>query len=239
MRFSHAFGLVFVLTGALSGGSVAETTLSTSNRPIEDISAQIVTMLGLEISTLRRAPNERLERLSSAEPKKVRRGWLFGRQVSEDPVEDFAHTEESLSRRPVAKGGERWQCLSEALYFEARGESIKGQFAVAEVILNRVDSPSFPNTVCGVVHQGAKNGKYQCQFSYKCDGKAEIIAEHGAYRRVGKISRIMLDGEARILTKGATYYHTTAVSPSWSRKFTQTTRIGVHKFYRDERTALN
>ena len=68
---------------------------------------------------------------------------------------------------------------------------------------------------------------------------AEKIAEHGAYRRVGKVARIMLDGEPRILTKGATYYHTTAVRPSWSRKFTQTTKIGVHKFYRDHRTASN
>ncbi len=239
MRRSHAFGLGFATSMLLAIGAWAEPVQSTSSQPTEDISAQIVTMLGQEISALRRAPDDRLLELASTEPKKVRTGWLFGRRVREDPIGSFPHTRASLARMPTARGGADWQCLSEALYFEARGESVKGQFGVAEVILNRTDSAAFPNTVCGVVQQGVENGRYQCQFSYKCDGKAEIIAERDAYRRVGKIARIMLDGEARILTKGATYYHTTAVRPSWARSFTQTTKIGVHKFYRDQRQASN
>jgi len=135
----------------------------------------------------------------------------------------------------TASGGAQWKCLSEALYFEARGETLKGQFAVAEVILNRKDSRSFPNTTCGVVNQGVGNGKYACQFSYKCDGLSEKVTEPAAYRQVGKVARLMLDGEARILTKGATYYHSTAVNPAWARKFTNTAKIGVHIFYRDNR----
>ena len=152
---------------------------------------------------------------------------------------EFAYSQATLARLPAAKGGSEWQCLSEALYFEARGESVKGQFAVAEVILNRKDSPQFPNSVCGVVRQGSGGGRLSCQFSYKCDGNTERMYNRTAQQTVGKIARIMLDGEPRILTRGATYYHATSVRPSWSRKFMETASIGVHKFYRDNRQASN
>jgi len=145
-----------------------------------------------------------------------------------------------LDSRPPAKGGEQFACLAEALYFEARGETVKGQFAVAEVILNRVKSAQFPNTPCAVINQGTGR-KYQCQFTYTCDGHKEVIHEKKAYQRVAKVARAALDGFKTDLTGGATYYHTTAVRPRWSRTFTKTARIGVHLFYRDERyrTALS
>ncbi len=136
-----------------------------------------------------------------------------------------------LEKQPLAKGGKQWNCLAEALYFEARGESLKGQFAVAEVILNRVDSEKFPNTVCGVVNQGTGR-KFQCQFTYTCDGRAEVISEPKAYQQVGKVAKAMLDGAPRNLTNGATYYHTTSVRPKWAKRFQQTAKIGVHRFYR-------
>ena len=148
-------------------------------------------------------------------------------------VEQITYSKEWLATLPATKGDEEWQCLAEALYFEARGESVKGQFAVAEVILNRVDNARFPDTVCGVINQGTGR-KYQCQFTYSCDGHAEVIAEPRAYERVGKVARLVLSGAPRKLTDGATYYHTKAVRPSWSRKFTRTTTIGVHHFYRPQ-----
>jgi len=126
-----------------------------------------------------------------------------------------------------------WQCLSEALYFEARGESVKGQFAVAEVIMNRSDHASFPDNVCGVINQGTASGrKYQCQFTYNCDGVSNKIREHAAYERVGKVAHLLLDGAPKTLTEGATHYHTKAVNPRWARTFPRTTTIGVHHFYR-------
>lgn len=215
-------------------GVAAEGNLGSSSIVDDNVNAQIVTMLGQEISALRRANSSRLSELASIAPKKVKRGWFFGRRKS-DPVSNFSYTAASLARLSVVPGGKQWECLSEALYFEARGESVKGQFGVAEVILNRVDSRAFPNTVCKVVAQGTGKGRYRCQFSYNCDGKSERITEPKAYQRVAKIAKIMLDGEARVLTKGATYYHTTAVNPSWASAFTQTALIGVHKFYRDNR----
>ncbi|MEX0304891.1 MAG: cell wall hydrolase [Leisingera sp.] len=145
-----------------------------------------------------------------------------------------------LDAQPDAKGDEQFACLAEALYFEARGETVKGQFAVAEVILNRVRSAQFPNTLCGVIKQGTGR-KYQCQFTYTCDGHKEVVHEKKAYQRVAKVARAALDGLKTELTEGATYYHTTAVKPRWSRTFTNTARIGVHLFYRDDRyqTALS
>jgi spore germination cell wall hydrolase CwlJ-like protein len=234
MRHSQAFIVACVGFFAATSLGNAEGTLSSSNGIAGDVNGQIVTMLGQEISALRRVSGNRLIELATTNPNNVKRGWFFGRRKT-DPVDNFAHTRASLKQLPPARGGSQWKCLSEALYFEARGESVKGQFAVAEVILNRVDTQSFPSDVCGVVNQGVGNGKHACQFSYKCDGLPEDISEQSAYQRAGKIARIMLNGEARILTKGATYYHSTAVSPSWARKFTQTAKIGVHKFYLDQR----
>ena len=144
-----------------------------------------------------------------------------------------------LDKQPKAKGDANWKCLSEALYFEARGETVKGQFAVAEVIMNRVAHSRFPSSLCGVINQGTGK-KFRCQFTYTCDGKAENVSERRSYARVSKVARAMIDGSVPKLTNGATHYHTTAVSPSWSRVYTKTARIGVHIFYRHNvRSASN
>ena len=138
--------------------------------------------------------------------------------------------------RSLAKpaGGKQWACLSEAIYFEARGEPVEGQFAVAEVILNRVDSPKFPNSICKVVRQGTGR-KHACQFSYNCDGKLEYIANGSAYDQAKRVARVSMDRKTRPLTKGATFYHATFVSPSWARSFQHVATIGVHKFYKPVR----
>ncbi|QFQ86314.1 cell wall hydrolase [Paracoccus kondratievae] len=117
------------------------------------------------------------------------------------------------------------QCLSEALYFEARGEGLRGQQAVAEVILNRVDHPRFPKTVCGVVNQRG-------QFTYN---KGARIREKGTFARVQKVAVAALSGAPRTLTNGATYFHARGVKPSWTKRFERTIRIGSHTFYRSDR----
>lgn len=136
-----------------------------------------------------------------------------------------------LATLPKPRRDAEWQCLTEALYFEARGETIKGQFAVAEVIMNRVEHPRYPNTVCGVIHQGTGR-KYGCQFTFTCDGRPEVINEPAAFARLGKVAHAILDGIDRTLTAGATHYHTTAVNPRWAGRLTRTASIGVHRFYR-------
>jgi hypothetical protein len=138
--------------------------------------------------------------------------------------------------RSLAKptGGKQWACLAEAIYFEARGEPVEGQFAVAEVILNRVESPKFPNSICKVVRQGTGR-KRACQFSYNCDGKLEYITNGAAYDQAKRVARVSMDRKTRPLTKEATYYHAAFASPSWARSFRHVTTIGVHKFYKPVR----
>jgi spore germination cell wall hydrolase CwlJ-like protein len=137
-------------------------------------------------------------------------------------------TEDWLMSRPAPEGNAEWKCLTEALYFEARGESLEGQIAVAEVILNRVDSPLYPRTICGVVKQRGGGG---CQFSYVCHGMTKM-REKTAADRAGRVARAMLDGAPRLLTDGATHFHTRGVRPSWSKRFSRTAAIGAHLFYR-------
>lgn len=175
----------------------------------------------------------RLVRLEQRGLKSAQQSHLNGliTPVSTGAVRGFNYDRAWLASQPKASGGAQFQCLAEALYFEARGESLKGQFAVAEVILNRVDSPRFPNSVCGVINQGTGR-KYACQFTYTCDGLPEHISEPAAWDRVAKVAKAMLSGAPRALTNGATFYHTHAVRPSWSRKFTKTASIGDHFFYR-------
>ncbi|MHA3915655.1 cell wall hydrolase [Halovulum sp. GXIMD14793] len=165
--------------------------------------------------------------------------------LSQDAVEDISRLKtrgfqiERMDHLPPATGDAEWACLTEALYFEARGENLKGQMGVAEVILNRVESARYPDTVCGVVNQGSSR-RNACQFSFKCDGLPERFSEPKAYERVGKVARVMLDGHKRTLTDGATHYHTTQVQPGWSRRLTRTAQIGVHVFYRRaSQTAMN
>ena len=125
------------------------------------------------------------------------------------------------------------KCLAEAIYFEARGETVVGQYAVAEVILNRVDSKQFPNSVCKVVSEGATKLN-SCQFSYNCDGKPEYVNDSKSYQRILKLSNMFYAGTARLLTGGATFYHAKDVNPSWTSKLKKTKEIGRHIFYKIE-----
>jgi spore germination cell wall hydrolase CwlJ-like protein len=142
------------------------------------------------------------------------------------------------SIHPQNRPNFQWKCLAEALYFEARGEPVKGQFAVAEVILNRVDSPKFPNSICKVVNQGTGR-RHACQFSYTCDGKLERVVNRAVYDQVVGIARVMINGGMRQLSGGATYYHTTSVQPPWARRFEHTATIGIHKFYKPDKKGAN
>ncbi|MDE2790363.1 MAG: cell wall hydrolase [Paracoccaceae bacterium] len=125
---------------------------------------------------------------------------------------------------------DEWSCLTEAIYFEARGEPVSGQLAVAEIILNRRDSAKFPETICAVLEQGSRY-RDRCQFSYKCDGLNEVFHEAAAHQRSARVARVMLDGFESNLTTGALFYHATTVRPRWSRLLTPTARIGDHYFY--------
>ena len=210
---------------SISAPAVADVTMGASNNPAIALGERIGRILGAERDAVGSLKTEDYSRLVQVP-----------RVLNEDtPVVSPVR----LQSMPPAKGGENWHCLAEALYFEARGEKINGIVGVAEVILNRVDDPRYPNSVCGVVNQGTGE-RYRCQFTYTCDGLPETIHERAAFEKVGKIARIMLDGAPRRLTDGATHYHTKAVKPRWARVFPKTTTIGTHIFYREpDRLAQN
>ncbi|WP_425073116.1 cell wall hydrolase [Sagittula sp. S175] len=188
-----------------------------------DPAQQARTLVNLETKALARAQSGHLKSLVTPIPAAAIQG-----------AGKIRYDAQWLAAQPQAQGGAEWECLSEALYFEARGESVQGLFAVAEVIMNRVSSPKFPGSVCGVVNQGTGR-KYACQFTYTCDGRPEEIHEPASWERVGKVAKMMLSGAPRPLTRGATYYHTNAVRPKWATVFTRTASIGDHVFYHASR----
>jgi spore germination cell wall hydrolase CwlJ-like protein len=124
------------------------------------------------------------------------------------------------------------KCLAEAVYFEARGEAVRGQIAVAQVVMNRAFSGKYPDTVCGVVYQN-KHRHFACQFTFACDNTPDVIREPDMWDRAQKISKAMLDGQLWLPeVDKSTHYHAYWVRPSWVSEMKKTYKFGVHTFYR-------
>jgi len=124
------------------------------------------------------------------------------------------------------------KCLANAVYFESRGESVRGQIAVAQVVMNRVFSPFYPNDVCGVVYQNAHRHN-ACQFTFACDGIPDVVTEPDAWERAKRISRDMLDGKLWMPeVSKSTHYHAYWVRPDWVNEMKKIYKLGVHTFYR-------
>ncbi|HEY2753875.1 cell wall hydrolase [Phenylobacterium sp.] len=128
------------------------------------------------------------------------------------------------------EGARELDCLTSAVYFEARGESPRGQAAVAQVVMNRVANPSFPKSVCAVVFQGAAT--HGCQFSFACDGSMRHGREAEAWDRARHVAQRALSGMVLAEVGRATHFHTTAVSPDWGPQMLRVAQVGLHIFYR-------
>jgi spore germination cell wall hydrolase CwlJ-like protein len=136
----------------------------------------------------------------------------------------------ALTGKPRVKAE---KCLADAVYFEARGEPIRGQMAVAQVVMNRVFSGRYPNNVCGVVYQNA-NRRLACQFTFACEGKnLSRIDEPEMWTQAKRIAKDTLDGKIWLAEVGhATHYHAYWVHPSWVHEMARVYKLGVHTFYR-------
>ncbi|QDG79034.1 cell wall hydrolase [Labrenzia sp. PHM005] len=134
---------------------------------------------------------------------------------------------------PLSVGTRKEQkCLAEAIYFEARGEEEEGQVAVAQVVLNRVKNPSYPNSICGVVYQN-KHKRNRCQFSFACDGIRDRIASPGAWKTAQRLSKEVLDGKRYLkMVDASTHYHADYVNPRWAKSMAKRGKIGLHIFYK-------
>ncbi|WP_316167485.1 MULTISPECIES: cell wall hydrolase [unclassified Bradyrhizobium] len=127
------------------------------------------------------------------------------------------------------------KCLAEAVYFESRGEAVRGQMAVAQVVLNRAFSGYYPTTVCGVVYQN-KYRHFACQFTFACDNNPDVIREPEMWDRARKIAKAMLDGLIWLPEVGkSTHYHAYWVRPSWVAEMKRMYKFGVHTFYRPKK----
>jgi len=122
-------------------------------------------------------------------------------------------------------------CLAEAVYYEARSETMSGQKAVAEVVLNRVGHKAFPNTVCSVVYQGAERTT-GCQFSFSCDGSNAKLPYGKHWSEAQNIARHMMMSASTPITNRATHYHTTDVNPKWAPSLRKLRQYDTHVFYR-------
>ena len=145
-------------------------------------------------------------------------------QRPKSPAERLALTGAALAKAE--------KCLANAVYFEARGESVRGQIAVAQVVMNRVFSPFYPKDVCGVVYQNA-NRHLGCQFTFACDGIPDVVTEPDAYARAQRIARDMISGKLWMPEVAkATHYHAYWVHPDWVNEMKKIYKLGVHAFYR-------
>ncbi|WP_336072306.1 cell wall hydrolase, partial [Nitratireductor rhodophyticola] len=148
---------------------------------------------------------------------------------------------------PIAEGDHEWmkqplpasvfsdaeqKCLATAIYFEARGEDVRGQAAVAQVILNRVRNPAYPASLCDVVYQN-DSWLNKCQFSFACDGMPDVITDRRAYRLAKDVAMAVTGGKIFLPeVASSTHYNATYVSPRWARSMERMTQIGSHIFYR-------
>lgn len=123
------------------------------------------------------------------------------------------------------------QCLSDAIYYEAANEPDAGQRAVAQVIINRMRHPSYPNSVCGVIYQGSERAT-GCQFSYSCDGSMARTPARAAWLRGQRVAMEALSGSVYAPVGMATHYHATYVYPYWAPSLDFVGTIGAHRFYR-------
>ena len=138
-------------------------------------------------------------------------------------------------------------CLALNTYHEAKNQSLVGQIATAQVVMNRVEDNRFPNTICEVVKEGPTRPswedpnkeypiRHRCQFSWYCDGKDDTPKNEKAWRKAQDVAFLVIYDKIKLdVTEGATHYHATYVKPSWAKTKTRTTRIESHIFYRWEK----
>ncbi len=154
----------------------------------------------------------------------------LGRFIPEIAPDDHAWAATALPAEVFS--AKEQKCLAEGIYFEARGEEVKGQAAVAQVILNRVRNPAYPKTICGVVYQN-QNWRGRCQFSFACDRIPDLILSPWNWKTAKEVAMAVTAGKIWNDDVGsATHYHATYVNPPWGRSMKRVAKIGKHIFYR-------
>lgn len=148
-----------------------------------------------------------------------------------------ANTPATVFKTPVSMkvSSKQLNCLATAIYFEARGETYRGQVAVAQVVMNRVKHKLYPNTICSVVFQN-QSKRNACQFSFACDGIPERVNDKKSWAQAEEIAKKVTGGSLYLTeVASATHYHASYVYPHWAKRMTRVAKIGLHRFYRFKR----
>ncbi|WP_413813978.1 cell wall hydrolase [Rhizobium sp. Leaf453] len=192
--------------------------------------ASLVTNPSADILATAYAPAEPDYARQSPFDSILREDKTGGRFIPEISPEDHAWAANPLPADVFSEAEQK--CLTSGIYFEARGESMKGQAAVAQVILNRVRNPAYPDTICGVVYQN-KGWYNRCQFSFACDRIPDIVWSRSAWATAKEIALAVTAGKIWFPEVGsATHYHATYVKPDWGPTMKRVSKIGKHIFYR-------
>ena len=148
------------------------------------------------------------------------------------PIGPDDHAWAATPLPPSAFSAREQQCLASGIYFEARGETARGQAAVAQVILNRVRNPAYPDTICDVVYQN-EDWRNRCQFSFACDNIKDRIRSEYHWKMAREVAMAVTAGKIWLPEVGSsTHYHAVYVRPAWARTMKKVGRIGLHVFYR-------
>jgi spore germination cell wall hydrolase CwlJ-like protein len=237
LAISRSFEEVRVRLAALRAGPSDPTDLGQSRLAENDVEATGDVEIGprMSIAAINPATASALNAIAGIAPQ------------SSTPMPALASEQLAYARAqaPVTGGfatgqavaaseKELW-CLATAIYFEARGESYRGQVAVAQVVLNRVKDHRYPDTICSVVFQN-QSRRNSCQFSFACDGIPETINDSKSWAQAQDIANRFTAGELYLTeVADSTHYHATYVRPAWAPRMTKVTQIGLHVFYKFKR----
>jgi spore germination cell wall hydrolase CwlJ-like protein len=153
-------------------------------------------------------------------------------KVAVAPVVQVAEAPRPVADAVMTQLLDQHRCLSEVLYYEARGEGAGGQKAIAEVVFHRMNHGNYGHSICAVVYEGAKHAN--CQFSFACNGDMKRAKQASAWREAEALAAEILTGQVALknATGGAVNFHAVSVSPDWADTMSKTTQIGNHVFYR-------
>ncbi|WP_438749879.1 cell wall hydrolase [Pararhizobium sp. O133] len=202
----------------------------TSDAGMSPMLASLVTNQSADILATAYAPAEPDYARQSPFDSILREDKTGGRFIPDISPEDHAWAANPLPADVFSEAEQK--CLTSGIYFESRGESMKGQAAVAQVILNRVRNPAYPGTICGVVYQN-KGWYNRCQFSFACDRIPDIVWSRSAWQTAHEIALAVTAGKIWFPEVGsATHYHANYVKPDWGPTMKRVSKIGKHIFYR-------
>lgn len=232
-EFERGFDGIRARIAALRNPVKTETVPAVPGIPAAGATVQVAA-IDPEVSTPALAAIDQMAVPSSDAPVPLTMSKQLAYARSDLPATEFDDSVVHDKLGKVVAEKQVW-CMATAIYFEARGESYRGQVAVGQVVMNRVAHRLYPDTICAVVFQN-QNKRNACQFSFACDGIPEHVDDPKAWKQAMDIAKDVIGGKDYLPEVGyATHYHATYVYPHWAPRMKKVTKIGMHVFYQFKR----